>query len=203
MNPVHITPDSRYRSAMFVAITLILVPFFFSWTIPLGTFALAQVMRVSIALALVVAVHLAVLALGLWLGTAYVRSIRYEIWDDEIVGRAGIITKSVKHVPFRTVTNLKVTRGPIDRMFGLGSLHVQTAGMSGQTGAEETLVGLADAQAVYEQVVAELHRFRGALGPTQAAEEPAVLARDADLMAALLAEVRAIRARLEAERPAG
>src|SRR5690606_2440159 len=96
-------------------------------------------------------------------------------------------------------TNLEVTRGPFDRMFGIGSLKIQTAGMSGQTGAEEKLEGLADVQAIYEKVAGELRRFRSAMAPTQAGEEgaPAPASGDGQLLAASLEELRALRAGLE------
>lgn len=125
----------------------------------------------------------------------YYRTLRYEIQDDEVIVRAGLITRSVKHVPYRTVTNLKVTRGPFDRMFGLGTLAIQTAGMSGQTGAEESLVGLSDVQSVYENVATALRRYRSAMSPT-AADEDTGLVANGDL-GALLAEVRAIRQAVE------
>jgi uncharacterized membrane protein YdbT with pleckstrin-like domain len=119
----------------------------------------------------------------------------YEIQDDEVIVHVGIWTKSVKHVPFRTVTNLKVNRDIFDRwFFDLGSLNVQTAGMSGQTGAEESLLGLPNVQEIYELVRSRLRRYRGAMGPTAAGEEsePGV-----DSLAAILTEVKAIRAAVE------
>jgi membrane protein YdbS with pleckstrin-like domain len=128
----------------------------------------------------------------------YYRSLSYEVQDDEVIVRAGIWTKSVKHVPYRTVTNLTVKRDILDRwLFGLGTLNIQTAGMSGQTGAEERLVGLPNVQDVYELVVTELRRFRGGMAPTAAEVEgePSV----ADAMNAILTEVRAIRQALEAD----
>jgi membrane protein YdbS with pleckstrin-like domain len=125
----------------------------------------------------------------------YYRTLRYEIQDDEVIVRAGLITRSVKHVPYRTVTNLKVTRGPFDRMFGLGTLAIQTAGMSGQTGAEESLVGLNNVQSIYENVATALRRYRRAMSPT-AADEDVDLGANGDL-GALLAEVRAIRQIIE------
>jgi membrane protein YdbS with pleckstrin-like domain len=128
----------------------------------------------------------------------YYRSLSYEIQDDEVIVRVGIWTKSVKHVPYRTVTNLTVKRDILDRwLFGLGTLNIQTAGMSGQTGAEERLVGLPNVQEVYEIVVTELRRFRGGMAPTAAEVEgePSV----ADALNAILAEVRTIRQALEAD----
>ncbi len=102
---------------------------------------------------------------------AYCRSLVYEIRADEVVVRVGIITKSVKHVPYRTVTNLQVMQGPFDRLFGLGTLNIQTAGMSGQQGAEESLVGLSNHQEVYEMIAESLRQFRSAMAPTQTEDE--------------------------------
>jgi membrane protein YdbS with pleckstrin-like domain len=129
----------------------------------------------------------------------YYRSLSYEVQDDEVIVRAGIWTKSVKHVPYRTVTNLTIKRGVLDRLFGLGTLNIQTAGMSGQTGAEENLVGLANVQGVYELVVTELRRFRGGMAPTAAEVEGEPIALPSDALNKILAEVRAIRQALETE----
>jgi len=126
----------------------------------------------------------------------YYRSLSYEIQDDEVIVRVGIWTKSVKHVPYRTVTNLTIKRDILDRwLFGLGTLNIQTAGMSGQTGAEERLVGLTNVQEVYELVVKELRRFRGGMAPTAAEVE----GEPAGVLNAILAEVQAIRQALEAD----
>jgi hypothetical protein len=93
------------------------------------------------------------------------------------------------------VTNITVKRGVIDRWLGLGTLDIQTAGMSGTQQAEQSLAGLADAGEVYDRVVAQLGRFRGGMSPTQA-ETEAPRGTD-ETLAALLAEVRAIREALE------
>jgi uncharacterized membrane protein YdbT with pleckstrin-like domain len=130
--------------------------------------------------------------LALILAGPYYRSLSYEVQDDEVIVRVGIIDHSIKHVPYRTVTNITVSRDILDRwFFGLGSLHIQTAGMSGKTGAEEKLVGLPNVQEVYELVVTELRRFRGAMAPTTAEVEP--LGASGETLAAILEEVRAIR----------
>ncbi|MGA9350689.1 MAG: PH domain-containing protein [Anaerolineae bacterium] len=129
----------------------------------------------------------------------YYRSLSYEIQDDEVIVHVGIWTKSVKHVPYRTVTNLTVKRDILDRWLGLGTLNIQTAGMSGQTGAEESLVGLPNVQEVYEIVVTELRRFRGGMAPTAAGVEGEPAEALADALSAILTEVRAIRQALERE----
>lgn len=135
---------------------------------------------------------------GLVLTGPYYRSLNYEIQDDEVIVRAGIWTQSVKHVPYRTVTNLKIKRDILDRwLFGLGTLNIQTAGMSGTTGAEESLVGLPNVQEVYDLVVTELRRFRGGMAPTAAEVEDGPTVSTRDTLGAILAEVQAIRQSLE------
>jgi uncharacterized membrane protein YdbT with pleckstrin-like domain len=133
--------------------------------------------------------------LALLLAGPYCSSLSYEVQDDEVIVRVGIITHSVKHVPYRTVTNITVSRDILDRwFFGLGSLHIQTAGMSGKSGAEEKLVGLPNVQEVYELVVTELRRFRGGMAPTAAEVEPS--AASGETLTAILEELRAIRKNL-------
>ena len=128
----------------------------------------------------------------------YYRSLSYEIQDDEVIVRAGIVTKSVKHVPYRTVTNITVNRGILDRyVFNIGSLNIQTAGMSGTTGAEESLVGLTDVQEIYETVVMKLRSFRGAMAPTGAEVDIAPAEGSGTVLRAMLDELKAIRKNTE------
>ena len=135
--------------------------------------------------------------IALGLSGPYYRSLKYEVQDEEVIVNAGIVTKSVKHVPYRTVTNLTVKRDIIDRMLGIGTLNIQTAGMSGTTGAEEALVGLPNVQEVYEQVVTELRRFRGGMSPTMAAEDGEVPTDAAQTLGSILTELKTIRQQLE------
>ncbi len=94
------------------------------------------------------------------------------------------------------MTKITVKRDIFDRwFFNLGSLNIQTAGMSGQSGAEEQLVGLENVQEIYEMVAAELRRFRSAMAPTQAESEGDV--GGVDINTALLAEVKAIHQLLD------
>lgn len=200
MAPVVFQPDVKYRHKLFL-ITLLVGILAVGFSALLG---LAIGSDAGGAGGGLIGVIIAALINALWLVPAlllipfYYRSLRYEIQEDEVIVRVGVITKSVKHVPFRTVTNLKVMQGPFDRLFGIGTLNIQTAGMSGQSGAEESLVGLPNHQEVYQQVATALRRFRGAMAPTQAEEEPAPPGDHA--LAAILAEVRAIRESLEESR---
>ena len=135
------------------------------------------------------------LIIGWILLPPYYNRLRYLIHPDEVVVEVGIITQSVKHVPFRTVTNIQVSRGPFDRLLGIGTLKIQTAGMSGQSGAEESLVGLEDVTSVYQEVATALRRYRQAMPATGAGEEESFEKIEGN--GALLEEVRRIRTLLE------
>ena len=191
-------PHPRYRTKLYLTITLIAL------AIQLGSMLLAGLIGLDRGKGLRTA--LVVLAIctalnGLWWvptmiwGGFYYRSLSYEIGDDQVIVRQGVLTRAVKHVPYRTVTNITVKRGLIDRWLGLGTLDIQTAGASGTQQAEQSLVGLADPDEVYHLVVGQLRRFRGAMTPTQA-EIDAPGSAD-ETLAALLAEVRAIREMLK------
>lgn len=132
------------------------------------------------------------------LAGSYFRSLGYEIQDDEIIVRVGIVTKSVKHVPYRTVTNIKINRGILDRyVFNLGSLNIQTAGMSGSTGAEESLVGLVNVQEVYDAVARKLRSFRGGMSPTTAEVDIEPGTHSGAVLNEILNELKAIRKNTE------
>lgn len=203
MEPIILRPDPKYRLKLFLIAAVVgLLGLFstFAVAIPIGLDEGGN----ALMIALLIGIGLNALYLIPWflLIPAYYNSLTYEIQDDEVIVRVGIITRSVKHVPYRTVTNLEVQRGPFDRLLGLGTLKIQTAGMSGQSGAEETLAGLPNYEEIYETVAAALRRFRTAMAPTQAGEDlPRTTVTpdatvDADTLASLLAEVRAIRALL-------
>ena len=60
----------------------------------------------------------------------YFRSIEYSVKAEsgetmpEIYSKRGIITITRKHLPFRTITNLSTKAGPFDRIFKIGSVHI-------------------------------------------------------------------------------
>ena len=196
-----VAPDRKYLFRMRLIATIVALAILAGGILLGLILALTGEIRLGGAIALFA---ITVVLNGLWwliamlLSGPYYRSLRYEIQDDEVVVYAGIWTKSVKHVPYRTVTNLQVKRDIVDRWLGLGTLNIQTAGMSGQTGVEERLVGLSDVQEVYEVVAEELRRFRGGMAPTQADVEVEPEVTSQGSLGEILAELRAIRKSLEA-----
>jgi uncharacterized membrane protein YdbT with pleckstrin-like domain len=188
-------PSSRYLTKLRLAITILTLVS----SVGILLFALIIPDRVARLFFLsFIGAGIIVWLVAVILAGPYFGSLGYEVQDDEVIVRVGIFTHSVKHVPYRTVTNITVKRDIFDRwFFGLGTLNIQTAGMSGQSGAEEKLVGLTNVEEVYDMVVRELRRFRGGMAPTAAEMEPEAALASADALSAILEELRAIRQALE------
>jgi len=76
---------------------------------------------------------------------AYVKRIEYSVMGGsgdtmpEIYTKRGIITITKRHVPFRTITHVQTRRGVFDRIMGIGTVLIETAGGS----ASPQLPGLA------------------------------------------------------------
>lgn len=198
MNARTFKPNNRYLIKLLVSFTLLAFLILLAGLLFAGLIGSDKPRSGLVIFMIVLGLDGLFWLVAMLLATPYFRSLEYEIQDDEVIVRVGILTHSVKHVPYRTVTNLTVKRDILDRwIFNLGSLNIQTAGMSGQTGAEEQLVGLENVQEVYEMVVTELRRFRGGMTPTAAEAEGETLAASPESSQALLEEVQAIRKLLE------
>jgi len=96
------------------------------------------------------------------------RSIEYSVKAEtgetmpEIYVKRGVATVTRKHVPFRTITNISSKAGVFDRLFNIGSVHIETAGYSGshQAGPEVKLEGIVFYEEVRDFILNELRKFK-------------------------------------------
>ncbi|NHI83974.1 MAG: hypothetical protein EAX81_06705 [Candidatus Thorarchaeota archaeon] len=111
----------------------------------------------------------------------YVKNIEYSVvgWEGdampEIYQKKGIITITKKFVPFKNITHVKSRVGVFDRLFGIGTLKIETAGKSGgiqPTGiltlilsrlfsqsSEESIEGIAFYEELKQFILKELRSF--------------------------------------------
>jgi membrane protein YdbS with pleckstrin-like domain len=100
----------------------------------------------------------------------YIRNFEYSVVSKtgttmpEIYVKKGLANVTKKHVPFRTITNIASRAGPIDRLLGIGTVEIETAGYSGGAQAgrspEEKLEGIKFYEEVRDFILQELRRFR-------------------------------------------
>jgi membrane protein YdbS with pleckstrin-like domain len=143
---------------------------------------------------------------GLALVHIYVKRIEYSVIGEsgktmpEIYVRKGLVTITEKHCPFRTITNIASKAGPLDRLLGIGTVEIQTAGISGgmQPGKspEERIEGIPFFEEVRDFILQELRKFQTpyVIG-TEVSHHRDVVAKEGELDASeetrsLLREIR-------------
>ena len=97
----------------------------------------------------------------------YIRNIEYSVISEsgesmpEVYVKKGLFNLTRKHVPFRTITNISTKAGLLDRLFGIGSVNIETAGFSGEKKEpEEKLEGIEFYEEVRDFILQELRKFR-------------------------------------------
>ncbi|MHA1347674.1 MAG: PH domain-containing protein, partial [Candidatus Heimdallarchaeaceae archaeon] len=80
--------------------------------------------KIAIGVSVLVVVSIVIMILS----KIYFQRLKYELLDTEIMIHKGVITKTKTIIPFRTITNLLIRRGLLDRYFGTSTLIIQTAG---------------------------------------------------------------------------
>lgn len=130
----------------------------------------------------------------------YFNSIEYSVKAQsgdtmpEIYSKEGIITITRRHVPFRCITNISSKAGPFDRLFKIGSVHVETAGYSGpnQKGPETVLNGIVFYEEVRDFILRELRKYREPYTTTTEVNKPTPEQKgsNSDEVLATLREIR-------------
>ena len=131
---------------------------------------------------------------------AFYKSLEYLIDSDSVKMKKGVFWKKNVAVPFTKITNLDVTEGPVQRMFGIGTINVQTAGAGGQQGAqpELKLLGVRDLEGVKDSI---MERVRGyTISGSGEVKEKAAEVSDSEILGRMLEELTAIREVLEKKR---
>jgi membrane protein YdbS with pleckstrin-like domain len=71
------------------------------------------------------------LALGAFYGSKRYSNWGFEVRDDHLYIEHGVLKKTYSMVPFVRVQHIDTDRGPVDRLLGLSTLRVYTAGSKG------------------------------------------------------------------------
>ena len=125
-------------------------------------------------------------------------NLNYTLEDDRIVLHKGIISRITQNIPYRAVTDFVLHRSPYDRILGIATIKVQTAGQSAaSTGYEGNLYGLVAWEGLLEELRTAVRRARreSAAGMTGGS----VLSEmdETDLLKAILAELQGLRKAME------
>ena len=122
----------------------------------------------------------------------WIKNLEYIIRDDRVNIHMGILTKTQKNIPFRAITDFVLVRTLYDRMLGIGSVKIQTAGQSTQpSGYEGKLGGLAE----YDKWHTELRSRIKSLHPVSQSvtTTETVNSTDGEVLREILDELKEIR----------
>ena len=126
----------------------------------------------------------------------WIKNLSYFIHDDRITIQSGIITKKEQNIPYRSITDFVLARGPFDRILGIGTIKIQTAGQStSATGYEGSLSGLLD----YEPIHTDLREKLKSLHPISESitTSESVKQSDDSILVQILGELKEIRRNTE------
>lgn len=133
-----------------------------------------------------------IIALGILYTGVYYNSILYEIVEDEVHVKRGVITKTRKIVPYRTITNVEIKQGPYDRILGLGTIELQTAGFSSnKRGPEERMDGLPshELETIQTLIIDRIRTVRG----SPATSHDTGISYGEDVLTEILNEIKEMR----------
>jgi len=125
---------------------------------------------------------------------AFFNTLEYSIDSEAVKMNRGVFWKRRVTVPYNKITNVDVSQGPLQRKFGLGIIHVQTAGAGGAQGAQAELrmIGIKDFEGLKNIIMEGVRGFS-----SLQLEKTKTDISDPDILVSILEELRAIRRALE------
>lgn len=150
MEKLTLKPEKEQRTLWFITLVIVFVigtPF---WIV-VPFFAGEIVILFGVFLFIWVVIMILV---AIWIPAAF-KALEYTIDDDGVKMNGGVVWKKYVTVPYSKITNIDITRGPLQRLYNIGTIHVQTAGASGKQGekAELKLAGIRDLEKVREVII--------------------------------------------------
>lgn len=131
------------------------------------------------------------------------RSLRYEVDDEGITARWGVLFRKEISLNYARIQDIHLTSNLLERWLGIAKIQIQTA--SGNAGAELTIQGLRDYDAVRDFLYSRmrgakdhLHAPAAAPGQPAAALPPAAVDELTVTLREIAADIRALRQTLPA-----
>lgn len=120
--------------------------FSFIFLVPLLILAIALPYPPQLVMGIFFAIGFIISVFTRWWIPKYFQSLQYVLQDDAIKSMGGVFWKKIVTVPYSKITNIDLTQGPVQRMYNIGTVHLQTAGAGGNTAvrAELLMVGISN-----------------------------------------------------------
>ena len=191
MKPVMIKPEKELKTTMFIVWGIVLVAVLASLLL-LIIFVPETSVKVVFGIFLIIFLLIMVLW-AFWI-PAFYKTLEYYIDSEAVKMNSGVFWKRLITVPYGKITNVDVTQGPLQRMYRIGTIHVQTAGAGGAQGAqaELRLNGIRNINGL-KDIIMEGVRGHKSIQP----EKTEDYINDSEILRSILEELRAIHEALE------
>jgi len=106
-------------------------------------------------------VILTIIFYNMWI-KRYVKTYEWEITDEEVIIRQGVLTRSESRVPFSRIQNVGLVQKFWEKIFGWYRLLIQTAGgpiRAGTMAAEGRIVGLRDPKPIQNAILNRAKKY--------------------------------------------
>jgi len=190
MEPIWVKPEKEQKTLWFVGWGIPFILGLALWVVLLFT-----VDKLIFGLC-VVGWLILMMPILLWM-PAFYRSLEYVIDIDCVWMKKGVFWRKRVTVPYPKITNVDVTQGPVQRMFNIGTMHVQTAGAGGPQGrqAELKLLGVRDLDGLKDTI---MERVRGyTISRPKDVKKEVAEESDSEILRHILKELTSIRGMLE------
>jgi len=190
MEPIWVKPEKEQKTLWFVGWGIPFILGLALWVVLLFT-----VDKLIFGLC-VVGWLILMMPILLWM-PAFYRSLEYVIDIDCVWMKKGVFWRKRVTVPYPKITNVDVTQGPVQRMFNIGTMHVQTAGAGGPQGrqAELKLLGVRDLDGLKDTI---MERVRGyTISRPKDVKKEVAEESDSEILRHMLKELTSIRGILE------
>ncbi len=190
-----IRPEKEQRSIMFIVwgIVLVLVSI---CMMPLIIFI--PEIEGKIIFSILLSIFLLVMALWAFWIPVYFKTLEYSIDFEAIKMNRGVFWKRRVNVPYHKITNVDVSQGPLERMYNLGTIHVQTAGAGGAQGgiAELRMNGVRELERLKDIIMDGVKGYQSFKNSSQH-EKKSINISDSEILQSILNELKAIHKMLE------
>jgi len=129
------------------------------------------------------------LAVYWWLHMHYL-NFTYEIGDKELIVREGVLTRKTTVIPFGRIQDITSERTLAERMLGLATIEIETAGSS-KLASSMMIPGIANKDALISEIMGMVQKIRSTNGTD--AEVHHVSSEK--LLAEILHEIRGLSAK--------
>lgn len=145
-------PALQYRTLYYIYFFVVLFVIF----LPLSTVILIFTPLIF-KLFFTTTITILLLFVAYWI-PMYYDTVIYKLTNSEIIWRRGVWFRNTGIVPYNRITNVDISQGPVSRMLSISSLHIQTAGYSGQkqgfgNDAEIRLEGVEQSEELREMII--------------------------------------------------